>query len=158
MSIRRRLLGDVIINLFQAFDRGGQDHGELSTSSCFLWGEKKTHYQKREQIPFIIKTHFQFRNQNHPRNTKWKWSLLWGYILSFLFLGKPKGACILPIFNVFPSQMIKKDLVPILINSYENIDVFSAVIRSGKISKLMTDLRFVNNFTPPDFQAKILHH
>ena len=25
--------------------------------------------------------------------------------------------------------MIKKDLVPILINSYENIDVFSAVIR-----------------------------
>merc|ERR1712181_214907 len=27
------------------------------------------------------------------------------------------------------SEMIKKDLVPILINSYENIDVFSAVIR-----------------------------
>ena len=50
--------------------------------------------------------------------------------------------------------MIKKDLVPILINSYENIDVFSAVIRSGKISKLMTDMRLVNNFTPPDFQAK----
>ena len=33
--------------------------------------------------------------------------------------------------------MIKKDLVPILINSYENIDVFSAVIRSGKIFRLM---------------------
>ena len=33
--------------------------------------------------------------------------------------------------------MIKKDLVPILINSYENIDVFSAVIRSGKIYRLV---------------------
>ena len=53
---------DVIINIFQALDRGGQDHEKLSTSSCFLWGEKKTHYQKREQIPFIIKTHFHFRN------------------------------------------------------------------------------------------------
>ena len=53
-----------------------------------------------------------------------------------------RGACSLPTFNVFPSQMIKKDLVPILINSYENIDVFSAVIRSGKISRLMNEEHF----------------
>ena len=85
VHVQRRLLCDVIINIFQAFDRRGQDHEELSTSSCFFWGEKKTHYQKRERIPFKSK---------HIFNSEIKTileilSLLWGYLLSFLFLGKP---------------------------------------------------------------------